>query len=79
MHLADHAACGFLKQAGDNGMDERYASGEQQTGGEPSGKLHILKIGLINGMGVIDENSLPGAGHVMSLPCSGAEYIDKDD
>ena len=40
MHLADHAACGFLKQAGDNGMDERYASGEQQTGGEPSG-IHI--------------------------------------
>ena len=63
MSLAYHAACDFLKQAGDNGMDERHASGEQETGGEPSEKAHILKIGLINGVGVIDKNSVPGAGH----------------
>ena len=79
MHLADHAACGFLKQAGDNGMDERYVSGEPLTGGEPSGKAQMLKIGFINGMGVIDENTLPGAVNAVALPFSGAEYIDKDD
>ena len=33
----------FLKQAGDNGMDERYASGEQQAGGEPSDQLICSK------------------------------------
>ena len=79
MYLADHAGCCFLKQAEDYGMNERYASSELQTGGEPTGKSNMHQIGFINEVGVIDENSLPSVERAVSLPCSGEEYIDKED
>ena len=63
MHLRDHTACGFLKQTWDQRVHKSSAAGHQQTRRKPTRKAHMLKIGLINRLWVVDENAGESAGH----------------
>ena len=70
VHALDHAAGGFFEQAGNDRVDQRGEAGGKKLCCEPSGKAHMLEIGFIDGLRVLGENPLQGAGHD-GISCSG--------
>lgn len=51
----DQAACCGLKQRRDDRMDQRSQTGSKKGQRERAGKAHMLKIGLIDAGGVVNE------------------------
>jgi hypothetical protein len=60
VHLPDHAACGGLEQAGDDGVHQGRQCGAEQAGREAEREQEMLAIGFIDTLRVGQEQPKRG-------------------